>query len=132
MPKIHLPPCNGVQIGFRIVPKPAPGHYFHSLGYASKPHITVNYSRREEVASRTLVPLDTILGCVVAHELSRLLLRPNSHAPTGIMAGQRANDGLMQICEMFIGFEPLRRISCTKMSLPKNSGKTPRGKPPLL
>jgi len=98
-----------LSAALRFVPHAAPGPYFHSLGYTSKPYITVNLPRVEEAAVRTGVPINRILGCVVAHELGHVLLGPDSHSPAGIMTGLWTNEVLEQIGETFIGFQPFQK-----------------------
>jgi hypothetical protein len=95
-----------LTIALRIVPRPAPGLYFKALGYASKPYITVNFSRVEEVATQSGVASDRILGCVIAHELGHALLGPNAHSESDIIMGVWNSEVLRQVGEMFIGFQP--------------------------
>ena len=98
-----------LNIALRIVPKPVPGADYGTLGYASGPYITVNYSRVEQFADHADVYLDRILGCVVAHELGHVLLGADSHSATGIMAAHLTDKELPLIRVMFIGFLPFQK-----------------------
>ena len=101
-----LDPSN---IALRIIPGPVPGDEYNALGYSSGPYITVDYSRVEEVAARSDVSPDRILGCVVAHELGHVLLGPESHSAAGIMKARFTDKELRLIREMFIGFLPSQK-----------------------
>jgi len=100
-----------LNIALRIVPKPVPGNDYGTLGYASSRYITVNYSRVKEFADRADVYLDRILACVLAHELGHVLLGPDSHSATGIMAACLTDKELGQIRVMFIGFLPFQKAA---------------------
>ena len=98
-----------LNIPVRIVPKPVPSEDYRTLGYASSQYITVNYSRVEELADHADVYLDRLLACVVAHELGHVLLGPDSHSATGIMAAHLTGKELQQVRVMFIGFLPFQK-----------------------
>ena len=100
---------DALNIALRIVPKPVPGNDYGTLGYAAGQYITANYSRVNELADRSGVVLDRILGCVMAHELGHVLLGPNSHSATGIMAARLTEKELGQVRALFIGFLPFQK-----------------------
>jgi len=90
----------------RIVDRSVPGADDRQLGYASESYITVNYPRVQEVAARSGVRPDRILGCVLGHELGHVLLGPNSHSTAGIMTAAWKNRELKLLRMMPLGFLP--------------------------
>jgi hypothetical protein len=98
-----------LNIALRIVPKPVPGADFGTVGYASGPYVTVNFSRVEKLADGSDVLLVRILGCVAAHELGHVLLGPDSHSAEGIMAADWTVQELELVRLRLPGFEPLQK-----------------------
>jgi hypothetical protein len=63
-----------------------------SLGYANPlapegVNATILYRRVTELANEHGLPIGTLLGHAVAHEIGHVLLRSNGHAKHGLMAG---------------------------------------------
>lgn len=58
-----------------------------AVGYATPGSLAANaiYDRIRTVARKRHVPVDAMLGYVIAHELGHLLLPAPSHSPSGLM-----------------------------------------------
>ena len=76
------------------------------LGFAAGNRVWVFSERVRLLALEADVPYPVVLGHVMAHEIGHVLLGPNSHFPTGIMAPHFGTAEIRDISRGLLRFNP--------------------------
>ena len=109
-PSTQAPSTQGLDIRIIATPLPHSTSTF-ALGMTTlNPErgksATVFFSRVRETRRQhlSLIRLDVLLGCVLAHEIGHLLLSTTAHSPDGVMAAHFGEDEVLRAAQRRLVF----------------------------